>query len=378
MPVTTARRPLGLVATAAALALSATACGAVEEPATPAAEVEVAAADTARAQEVIAPLTGQPTQFPISTALAQGAQGKRIAYMDCGSPICGLFFTVGEPAAKALGMELTRIKTGLSADSVSAAFDSVVQADYDGVFVPAIQPSLWERGLDQLVEAGIPVVTSGIVGADRSKVAVGMLADQAIARTGEQLAAHVVATTGDGADVVFYLTPEIAFNPVLEEAFTTAMGELCPGCSTRSVDVPAAALGTRAPALITDDLQANPDTTNAVFAQAEMTAGLPQALGVADIDIDTTAVFPDPQSLQLIKTGDIDSGLGIDIPVVAWTLMDSLARLTTQQEVADGADDDIPPVQLLTAEDLPGDVSRGWTGYPDYQDRFTALWTAAG
>lgn len=374
MPITRSHTLSGVVAVGLAMALAA--CGSAPSASSPDAS-GTPTADMARAQATVAPLIGHPTAFPINTPLARTARGKRIAYMDCGSPICGLFYSISQPAAQALGMNLTRIKAGLTADSVAAAFDSVVQSGYDGVFVPAIQPSLWQRGLDQLVAAKIPVVTSGIVGADPAKVAVGMLADAGVDRAGKELASYVVTKTAGKTDVVFYSTPEIAFNPVMEKSFAAEMTSLCPGCKVRSVDVPAATLGSRAPALISDDLQAHPGTTTAVFAEAGQTSGLPSALKTAGIDIQTLAAFPDPQALQLIKAGDIDAGLGIDIPVVAWTLMDSLARLTTGQKLAAGADQDIPPVQLLTKADLTGDISQGWTGYPDFPARFTALWKAA-
>lgn len=382
MLVTPSRARGGVLALGLAMALSA--CGSSEgsssgsgSSSAGSASSKASGADVARAKATIAPLIGQPTAFPIDTPLAKTARGKRIAYMDCGSPICGLFFTVSQPAAQALGMELTRIKAGLSADSVAAAFDTVVQAKYDGVFVPAIQPSLWQRGLDQLAAAHIPVVTSGVVGADRSKVSVGLLADAAIDRAGKQLAAYVVAKTADKTDVVFYTTPETAFNPILEKTFTDEVKSLCGSCKTRAVKVPEATLGTRSPALITDDLQAHPGTTTAVFAQAAQTIGLPQALKTAGIKVETVATFPDPGQLALIKSGDLSAGLGIDIPVIAWTLMDSLARLTTGQQAAPGATQDKPPFQFLTAADLPGDVSRGWTGYPDFGARFTGLWKNA-
>lgn len=338
-----------------------------------------APADVAAAQSAIGPYLDKPTPFPIDTPLVKRPAGKRIAFMDCGSAICGVFAALAQPAAKQLGMELTPIKAGLSADSVNAAFDTVVQADYDGVFVPAIQPSLWKRGLDQLEEAGIPVVTAGVVGVDPTKVELSQVSDTMIDRTAKLLAAYVVAKQGDEAKVVFYVTPEVAFNPVLGDAFTTEFARLCPRCSTRTVKVPAAALGTQAPTIISDDLQAHPDTSAAVFAQSEATAGLPQALKTAGIsdDLLTMGVFPDPSTLQLIKTGQIDVGLGFDAPVVAWTEMDSLARLTTGQPVAPGAAADTPPQQFLTQAALTGDVSRGWVAYPDFQKRFEALWSQA-
>lgn len=336
-----------------------------------------AVADTAAAKSQIAPYVGKPSAFPVNTPLAKSAAGKRVAVLDCGTTVCGLFTKLVQPAAAALGMQVTPIKAGLAADSVAAAFNTVVQSKYDGVFVPAIQPSLWRRGLDQLVQARIPVVTTGVVGGDPAKIGAYQTADPAIALAGKLLAAYVVDQTGKDTDVAFYVTPEIAFNTILGQAFQDQMKVLCARCETRTVKVPASTLGTRAPALIVDDLQAHPKTKTAVFALADQAVGLPAALKVAGVQVKTLVTFPDPGALTQIKSGQLDAGLGIDLPVIAWTLMDSLARLTTGQPVAPGVRDDRPPMQFLTKADLPGDVSKGWTGYPDFADRYGKLWGAA-
>ena len=57
--------------------------------------------------------------------------------------------------------------------------------------------------------------------------------------------------------------------------------------------------------------------------------------------------------------------------------MDSLARLMTDHPVAPGATEDAPPQQFVTKAVLTGDVSRGWVAYPDFMDRFKALWSQA-
>lgn len=367
------RRPAaGLLSAALMLgALSACSSEASEQTGSP--------ADVTAAKAAIADYIKAPTPFPIDTPLAKRPTGKRIAFMDCGSAICGVFAALAEPAAKQLGMKFTVIKAGLSADSVSAAFDTVVQSGYDGVFVPAIQPSLWARGLDQLEKAKIPVVTAGVVGVDKTKVEMSQVSDSMVNRTAKLLASYVVAKQGDKADVVMYFTPEVAFNPVLEKAFSAEVTQLCPRCKVRATKVPASALGSQAPTIISDDLQAHPKTTAAVFAQSEQTAGLPQALKTAGISSDllTLGVFPDPATLQLIQSGQIDVGLGFDAPVVAWTEMDSLARLTTGEPVAPGAAADTPPQQFLTKDVLTGDISRGWVAYPDFPKRFAKLWAKA-
>jgi ribose transport system substrate-binding protein len=336
-----------------------------------------APADVAAAEAAIAPYIGQPSAFPIDTPLAKKPTGKRIAFMDCGTPVCGLFFTLASPAADALGMDLTRIKTGLAADSVAAAFDTVVQDKYDGVFVPAIPPSLWQAGLDKLEAAEIPVVTSGVTGGDSSKIDVSQIADENITRSAELLASYVVAEHAADTNVVFYYTPELAFSNVMEKAFSAHVTKLCADCTVRTAKIPVASFGTRAPSLVTDDLQANPNTCTAVFAVGEQALGLPAALKTAGLSIQTIAAFPDPGTLEQIKSGQMAAALGIDLPVIAWTAVDSLARLTTGEPAAEGALADRAPQQFLTSEDLTGDVSKGWLAYPDFADRFMKLWSAA-
>ena len=129
-----------------------------------------AKADVAAAQAAIQPYIDAPAAFPVTEPLLVKPTGKKIAILDCGSPICALFADLAVAPAEALGMTTTRIDAGTSADGIAAAFDTVLSGGFDGVFVPAIAPSLWERPLADLNDAGIPVATSGIIGLDPSTV----------------------------------------------------------------------------------------------------------------------------------------------------------------------------------------------------------------
>jgi ribose transport system substrate-binding protein len=334
-------------------------------------------ADVAGAKSIIAPYIGQPSKFPITEALKTKPTGKKLAYMDCGTPICGLFFTLAEPAAKSLGMSLTRIKTGQAADTVSSAFDTAVEGNFDGVFVPAIAPALWERGLDALKAKGIPVVTTGVTGGDPKKIDVQQVSDTNVKEAGKLVAAYVVAKHDTDVNAVVYVTPELPFNQVFADSYEAEVKKLCGSCETRFAKIPVATLGNRAPSLITDDLQAHPDTKTVVFAVGEQANGLAAAMKTAGLKSEIIANSPSPETLSQIQSGDIEAGLGLDIPVIAWTAVDSLARLVTGAEADPGAKADIPPMQFLTKADLKGDVSKGWTGYPDFGQRFTALWKDA-
>lgn len=362
---------LGAAIAIAALTVSLAACSTTEEP------TGTATADVAAAEAELAPYQDQPSPFPVTDSLEALPTGARIAVLDCGSPICGLFGELAQAPAEALGMEVTRIESGTSADGVATAFDTVLSGDFDGVFVPAIAPSLWERQLAELNDAGIPVVTSGIIGLDPSQVVAAGAAAPSSTLSGRLMADWAIVEDGDATNVVFYTTPELSFSATINEAFLERMGELCPECAVRTVEIPVTQFGAGGAQIVVDDLIANPDTTSAVFAVGEQAIGLPAALKAADLEIKTMLNSPDPSVLQGIKDGQFTAGMGVDLAVLTWTMIDSLARGIVGQEVGEAVKNDEFVRQVLTADNLPDDVSLGWSGYPDFPERFMALWADA-
>lgn len=335
-------------------------------------------ADVAAAEAAIKPFTDSPSEFPVTEPLLTKPTGKKIAILDCGSPICALFADLAVAPAEALGMTTTRIEAGTSADGVASAFDTVLSGDFDGVFVPAIAPSLWERPLADLNAAGIPVVTSGVVGLPEGSVGAAGAAEASSFSSGQLAADWAVVQDGDATDVVLYTTPELSFTAFIADGFNEEIATICPDCAVRTVEIPVTQFGSGGPQIIVDDLLAHPDTTAAVFAVGEQSIGLPPALKTADItNVKILANSPDPSVLASIQDGTYTAGIGVDLAVLTWTSIDSLARLTTGQDADPGAVADKLVRQFLTADNLTGDVSRGWSGYPDFADRFMALWADA-
>ena len=68
---------------------------------------------------VIQPYFVGPTAFPVTEPLATRPTGKRIAMLDCRAPLCGLLSQLADAPAKILGMEITYIKSGTTADGVA-------------------------------------------------------------------------------------------------------------------------------------------------------------------------------------------------------------------------------------------------------------------
>ncbi|GAA4728522.1 hypothetical protein GCM10023350_09570 [Nocardioides endophyticus] len=330
------------------------------------------------AQDVVKPYLAAPSEFPITEPLKGSAAGKKIAYLDSGTPVSALELTFAQEAAKKLGMTVDRIDAGFQADSIQNAFDTVLAKGYDGVIDAGLPMPLAERGLQDLADAGTPAVGFGLGKGDKSLVPVSQSSDVANRKAGAVLADYVVATYGEDVDTVYYYVPEIESTRFSYEAFSEEVEKLCSTCKVRSAEIPIADLGTKAPSDVIADLQAHPDTKQAAFAVGEMAIGLPAAMKTSGLEVDTVTVAPGQDSLQQIKDGDMRAGVGFDFTFIGWAQVDSLARLVQGQAPSQAVLDDVIPMQVITQDSVTDDmVKDGWSGFPDIADRFDELWSKA-
>jgi ribose transport system substrate-binding protein len=335
-------------------------------------------ADLAAANSAIKPYIGQPGAFPVIEKLKKLPKGADVVYMDCGTPICALFWTLIQPAGQTMGVNLTRVKAGSAANTVSAAFDTVVSEKPDAVIVTAINVELWKSQLKQLQDANIPVVTTGITGTAPYGIESPQAAENASNLEGGLMADYVAAKMGTDSKAVMYDVPEIPFTGVVASAFEKELAKVCPNCSVRTVHVPVATIGNTAPTQIVSDLQANPDTTVAAFATDETETGLPSALQAAGIKVKTIGNSPGPTNLEYLKEGKETAALAVDLPVLIWTTLDQAAREMGNQKLAGDEAKGITDVQFLTKPDIVFPPAKGWTGYPDFAKRFSTLWGVGG
>ncbi len=343
------------------------------------AEPEASGGGAAEAKEIVAPYIGQPSPFPVTEKLKSVPKGEEIDYVDCGTPICALFWEILEGAGQTMGVKLERVKAGSAANTVTAAFDTVIQKEPAAVIVGSITMELWSKQLKELQEKEIPVVTTGISDAEEFGVESPQASNANSERSGELMAAYVVGEmAGEESNVVFYETPELSFTTIIAESFQAELEKLCLGCSVRIAQVGVAEFGNTAPNTVVSDLQANPDTNVAVFGSAEIEAGLPTALKAAGIEVETLGSSPGPAELQYLKEGKSTAVLGFDLPVLTWTLLDQAAREIAGQELSGAEAEGLGVLQFLTKEDVQYDVSKGWSGYPEFAEKFAELWGVKG
>jgi ribose transport system substrate-binding protein len=312
---------------------------------------------------------------PLKKALPVGT---KVAFMDCGTPICGLFWKLLQPAAKTMHVQLVRYDAGSAANTVAAAYNAVVAARPAAVIALAINIDLWKNQLKQLQAEHVPVVASGILGTGPYGIKDAQIAEYWSNLTGALMADYVASKYGPGSHVAFYAVPEISFTALMATAFDNQLAKVCASCSARTVQIPVAATGTTAPSMIVRDLQAHPSTNVVAFASDETEAGLPSALQLAGIKVKTLGSGPDPENLEYVKEGKETAVLAADDSVLAWTLLDQAARQIEGQPLTGDEAKGVTVIQFLTPSDIKFNPSSGWVAYPDFAQRFAKLWKVAG
>lgn len=337
-----------------------------------------ATASLAAAKAAIAPYVGKPGPFPVTEPLTKKRPvGAKVAFMDCGTPTCAVLYDITSQAAKAMGVTLYRVKSGSSANTIDAAYGTVAEQKPAAVIDAATDPALFKTALTKLKAAGIPLISTGVIDQDKYGFAGGVFGRPSSENSGKLLADYVYAEHQGDSNSVFYYTPELAFAPILKDAYVTEMKKLCPACTTRSVPLPVASIGNTMPSKIVSDLQSHPDTKTVVTATNEMLAGVPAALKAAGLTVETTGSAGGPDNLQMIKAGQQTSSLYVDLPTMIWMSMDMAARAINKEPIPAAEAKGIPPIQFLTQKDITFDPAKGWAPYPDFAERFKKLWGAA-
>jgi len=238
---------------------------------------------------------------------------------------------------------------------------------------------LYGGGLKALADGGAKVVSIQInKDVTPYGISFNYLGSNLSQQNGKLLADWVIANKGADADVVVYGLPTLDLSAPLQKAFEDEMSKNCSSCKVRAVPIDVATVGTTAPRTIVTDLQAHPKTNVAVFVSFQVATGLPAALKAAGLSVTTVGFAPTTGVLQDIKDGNLTAGLAIDFPTSIWTAVDAAARLVQGDQPTKGEQAGQIPEQFLEQKDITFDPTQGWTGYPDYAQRFTKLWQPAG
>ncbi|MDQ2852325.1 MAG: substrate-binding domain-containing protein [Actinomycetota bacterium] len=336
-------------------------------------------ANVAAAQAAINAFTGHPSAFPVSTPLSKPLpKGTKFVFMQCSTPVCGQVAKSFAGAVKAIGGELSVVNAGATAQSAQAAAATALAMKPKVVLLSGTDPTLYGSGLKALSDAGTKVVSIQVnKDVKPFGISFNYLGTDLSAQNGKLLADWVFAKKGAKANAVFYSLPALDLSSHVQEAFQTELKKVCPTCKSRVVPIDVATAGTTSAQTVVTDLQSHPDANVAVFVSFQVATGLPAALKAAGKTMTTVGFGPTTSNLQDIKDGGLTAGLAIDFPVSIWTAVDTAARLVLGDQPSKGAQSGQVPEQFLSQKDITFDPSKGWTGYPDFVQRFLKLWHPA-
>ena len=374
-------RWLMLPALSLCVTLALAACGSSKAPSSTgaASATPTTSVNTTAINAELAPYSGHPSPFPVDQPLGKPLpHGAKFVYLSCSSPVCGLLGQLYAPAVKALGGTLTVINGGNTASSNQAAAASALALHPSAVLLAATTPSLFGNGLKKLQAAGVKVVGGWISDPQAHGITYSVGGPSNQAHAGAVMADWVIAHDGVKANVAFYSTPELGYSPALQQGFQREMAKQCATCKVRVEQLSLATFGTTAPSTILHDLQSHPGTTTTVFASMDASIGLPAALKTAGVSVTTFGFTPESE-LPQIASGQLTGGLGFDLPVQAWTVVDAAARLILGEKVppqeANVPMEVLGKPQIVSYPTKQWPLTHGWTGYPNFPARFVKLWT---
>ena len=98
---------------------------------------------------------------------------------------------------------------------------------------------------------------------------------------------------------------------------------------------------------------------------------------VAGVDVPGMGLGATPVNLQQISAGQELGALVADYAMLAWVTMDKALREMAEQQYDHSFWTKANPgvAQVVTKENAPSDPNAGYIAFPDYNDRFTKLWT---
>jgi ribose transport system substrate-binding protein len=322
----------------------------------------------------------KPTPFPADEPLEEAPKpGLKIAFMDCGTSVCGLIKSIAEPAVETAGGQFIDVKTGTSAATVNSAVNSLLQQEPDIILDGGVDPALWRPALEKIKAAGIPVTSTGVAelegkyGLDEPPNAIvyGIPAGELF---GKIQANYAYGEFGDGASYLVPSTPAIAATKVTGDTFQSEMENLCSDCKVTQLAIQPEELTTTAPATIVSALQRESDTTAVVAASDEIIEGLPPALQAAGLDTPIIGANGTPLALQYLKEGKEKATVALDFGTMVWSMVDAGLRGVQGMPPSKPEEEGIPVLQLLQPENVNFDPAKGWSGYPNFPEMFAELW----
>jgi ribose transport system substrate-binding protein len=336
---------------------------------------------TGAAGDAVTAALAVPTSIGVDAPLsAKPAAGLLIVNVSDGSDESKVFSASMEEAATALGWTFKEVTGADTPENAPAAFQAALDLKPAAIHVEGLGTDVIGDGLTAAAAAGIKVVCTGCT----AEPVEGMPEDIAIAGVqqytdwGTLLASYVIANAGpDDANGEPFVEgielPAVPAFVTFNAAFSTQLSALCNNCSLNEND-----MSINDPTGYADAAALAMQISNgrwALFDSAALSVGFEEALKANPPLVPTSIIglSGGPENIKALVNKTQMAWTGYPIPIVAWRVVDQMARLIGGDAPSDGP----VPTQLMTQENastLVLGADGGYLGIADYQAQFKKLW----
>jgi ABC-type sugar transport system substrate-binding protein len=336
MKINQVGRSLAAAGIASVMAISLAACGGSSSGDSSGGKVDkagLAAAKSSVEKHVKPPTEIGPT-VPIGKAIPKG---KLLVYVNCGAVACTNQGKGLESAAKVLGWTVKTVQAQPTPESIQSAMDEAIRLKPDAVVSAGLSAAQYPKQLAKLTAMKVPIITStgleptGVGGTTFNaqppaevNVATSLLADKTI-----------VDMKGEGEIGVVYLTG-YPLPKIYTDAYVARVQKICPGCTTKSINIQPTSIGKDAPQKLANFLRANPKISHIMLSYDALGLGLPTAVKGAGVSMPKVYSYsPDASGIQALQDGTETAATPQPYSEIGWQWADALARIYTGGKVAD-------------------------------------------
>lgn len=287
-----------------------------------------------------------------------------------------------EAAAEAAGLNVQVCDGQGNPTGVSSCVDQATQAKATGIVLDGIPYDLAANSIDAAQGAGIPVIISNQITDERHPVSATFA--YVPPAGSEQLLALTkwITLDSDGtANILFNRATDGASQKAYVEAATSALPEICPGCTATVYDVSSANFA-QIPASTSSALLKNPDIDYLVSEFAEYlhpaSDGVQQAGMTGKVQMLAAAAAL--SSIEEVSKGGLAAVTAQAAAYQGWVDLDAVLRLVAGQEVPEYT----IPIRLFTPESAAdvtltteAEQSGEWFGPTTFTEQFATLWGTA-
>jgi len=337
-----------------------------------------AADGVAVANKIVAKYSPTPKKIGPTTPLtAVPPKGKYVVVLSNGGDENKVLDESIAAAAKVLGWKYKELVGAVDPETQRKLYDQAISLKPNYIHISGIEPSTLSDLLVKAKKAGIVTICSACM----SKP-VASLEDTHIAGPrqldlwGQMIAAYTVANTKGKANVQGITVPLYPILIRFDQSFEKNLKRLCPTCSYAAnpqqlTDIFAG----KTPAAVVSIMKANPNTNWLVSDLGGWMVGVPAALQAAGLNgkAQIGGLTAGKSNIQGLKDGTESAWTGYSLPIVGWTVVDSMAR----HSVGMPYDTKDLPTQILTPQNIGTAVltpAGDYLGVKDYQAQFKKLW----